>query len=209
MPDHTYLCDMTDLPVPHTDLTPLFQAFDLTPERRGDWWLVEGLYPAIRVQTTGRVLTMDLALNENVRISELYPAEDGLSLFHDGALPLLLSAFWGRHDPGQVTRQVIKRTDGPWQVLTGRYLRQVESGERPPVPWLLFDTIDAFLKDAVLEGDIHWLSLGVAVDDDGACADIRLNGVRQPELEAAICALDWIYDGRDYKLRLAVLMMKV
>ncbi|MFT4076324.1 MAG: DUF6348 family protein [Asticcacaulis sp.] len=200
---------MSDLPVPHIDLTPLFSAFDLIPERRGDWWLVDGLYPALRVQVTGRALTIDLALTEDMQVSETYPAEDGLSLFRDGALSLLLSAFWSRHNPGQVTRQIIRRADGPWQVLTGRYLRQVESGERPPVPYLLFGAIEAFLKDAVLAGDIHWLSIGVSVDEDGAYADARLNGARQPELEATLRALDWLYDDRDYRLRLAVLMMKV
>jgi hypothetical protein len=200
---------MSDFSALRTDLAALFEACGLNPEVRGDWLLVDGLYPAVRVHTTGRILTIDLSLNENLRISEIYPAGDGLSPFHDGALPLLLSAFWGRHNPGQVTRQIIKRADGPWQILTGRYLRQIETGERPPVPWLLFGTIDDFLRDAVLEGDIHWLSLGVAVDNDGAYADIRLNGARQPELEAAICALDWIYDDRDYRLRLAILMMRV
>lgn len=200
---------MSDLPVPYIDLTPLFSAFDLTPERRGDWWLVDGLYPAIRVHATGRVMTIDLALNEDLRISETYAADEGLSLFHDGALPLLLSAFWGRHNSGQVTRQIIKRADGPWQVLTGRYLRQVETGERPPVPWLLFGMIETFLKGTMLAGDLHWLSIDVAVDEDGACADIRLNGGRQPELEAAVHALDWLYDDRDYRLRLAMLMLRV
>ncbi len=199
---------MSDLPVPHINLTPLFSAFDLAPERRGDWWLIDGLYPAIRVQSTGRVMTIDLALSEDMRVSETYAADEGLSLFREGALPLLLSAFWGRHNPGQVTRQIIKRADGPWQVLTGRYLRQVETGERPPVPYLLFGTIEMFLKDQPLQGDIHWLSIGVSVDEDGPYADIRLNGIRQPELETAVRALDWIYDRRDYRLRLAVLMMR-
>ncbi|MCR6658102.1 MAG: DUF6348 family protein [Asticcacaulis sp.] len=200
---------MSDLPVPHIDLTPLFSAFDLTPERRGDWWLIDGLYPAIRVQSTGRAMTIDLALTDELRVSETYAADDGLFLFGEGALPLLLSAFWGRHNPGQVTRQIIKRADGPWQILTGRYLRQVETGERPPLPYLLFGTIETFLKDLPLQGDIHWLSIGVSVDEDGPYADIRHNGNRQPELEAAVCALDWIHDGRDYRLRLAVLMMRV
>lgn len=199
---------MSDLPVPHIDLTPLFSAFDLMPERRGDWWLVDGLYPAIRVQSTGRIITIDLALTEDLRISETYAADEGLSLFREGALPLLLSAFWGRHNPGQVTRQIIKRADGPWQILTGRYLRQVETGERPPVPYLLFGTIETFLKDQPLEGDIHWLSIGVSIDEEGPHADIRLNGIRQPELETAVRALDWIYDSRDYRLRLVVLMMR-
>lgn len=200
---------MTDLPVPHIDLTPLFSAYDLTPERHGEWWLVEGLYPALRVQSTGRSLTIDLALSEGVRVSETYPARDGLDMFLDGALSLLLSAFWGRHNPGQVSRQIIKRADGPWQVLTGRYLRQVETGERPPVPYPLFGTIEAFLKAQPLDGDMHWLSVGVLVDEDGPYADIRLDGQRQPSLETALRALDWHHDGRDYTLRLAVLMIKI
>ena len=78
---------MSDLPVPHIDLTPLFAAQDLTPEQRGNWWLVDGLYPAIRVHADGHILTIDLALTENVRVSETYPVKNGLSLFRDGALP--------------------------------------------------------------------------------------------------------------------------
>jgi hypothetical protein len=199
---------MSDLPVPHLDLTPLFAAFDLTPETRGDWWLVDGLYPAIRADAAGRLLTIHMALTETLHISETYPARDGLSLFHDGALPVLLSAFWGRHNPGQVTRQMIKRADGPWRIFVGRYLRQVESGERPPVPYLLFETIETFLREQPLDGDMHWLSVVISIDEEGSYADIRLNGQRQPELKQRLRALDWIYDGRDYTLRNTVLIAK-
>jgi len=199
---------MSELPVPHIDLTPLFAAQDLTPEQRGNWWLVDGLYPAIHVHADGHVLTIDLALTENVRVSETYPAKNGLSLFRDGALPLLLSAFWGRHNPGQVTRQVIRRADGPWQIFTGPYLRQVETGERPPVPYLLFETIAACLQAYPADGDIHWLSVNVAIDEEGPYADIRLNDQRLPGLETAIRALDWLYDGRDYRLRNAALLIR-
>jgi hypothetical protein len=106
-----------------------------------------------------------------------------------------------------VTRQVIKRADGPWQVFTGPYLRRI-AGERPPVPYLLFETIESFLREQPLEGDVHWLSTGVAVDENGPAADIRLDDVRQSALESQICALDWQYDGRDYALRNAILAMK-
>jgi hypothetical protein len=209
MPNHTYLCDMTDLPVPHTDLTPLFQAFDLTPERRGDWWLVEGLYPAIRAQMEGRLLYVEIALAETQVLTELYPAEGGLEMFRNGVFPVLLSAFWNSHNPGMVTRQIIKRPDGPWQMFTGPHLRQIETGERPPVPYLLFETVEAFLREQPLDGDLHWLSTGIAVYEDGPIADIRLDGLRQPRLEAAVCALDWIYGGRDYNLRNTSLLTRV
>jgi hypothetical protein len=55
---------------------------------------------------------------------------------------------------------------------------------------------------------MHWLSTGIAVDEDGPIADIRLDSVRQPALESLICALDWLYDGRDYTLRNAMLLVK-
>jgi hypothetical protein len=208
MPDHTYLCGMTDMPVPHTDLTPLFQAFDLTPERRGDWWLVEGLYPAIRIWFSGRLLYIEVALSDDHSVTELYPANDGLVAFRDGMFAVLLSAFWNRHNPGMVTRQVIKRPDGPCQLFVGLYLRHVSEGERPPVPYLLFETIEAFVRESPLEGNTHWLSSRVGVDEEGSVADIRLDGARQPALEAAVQALDWRHDGRDYTLRNAVLIVK-
>jgi hypothetical protein len=189
------------------DLTPLFTACDLTPERRGDWWLLDGLYPAVQAEMTG-TFSVNIALTDSVRVSENYPAKDGLCLFRDGVFPLMLSAFWNRHDPGQVTRQIIRRSDGPWQVFVGRYLRQIATGERPPVPYLFFETIESFLRDQPLEGDMHWLSVGVSVDEDGAYSDIRLNGQRQPHLEKQIRALDWIYNHRDYTLRNAVLIVK-
>ena len=200
---------MNKTPNLQTELAALFIAHDLTPEKRSDWWLLDGLYPAIRARKASLALTIDIALTEELRVSETWPAKDGVSLFRDGVFPVLLSAFWQSHNPGQVTRQIIKRDDGPWQVFTGPYLRQIETGERPPVPYLLFDTIEAFLKVAGLEGEIHWLSIGVTVDTDGAYADIRLDGQRQPEPEAAVRALDWIYDGRDYKLRNSVLFLRV
>ena len=196
---------MNDL---QTEFAALFTAHDLMPETRGDWLLVDGLYPAIQSRIAGRLLYVELALSENHSLTELYPAENGLTVFRDGVFPLLLSAFWNRHNPGQVTRQVINRADGPWQVFIGPYLRQIETGERPPVPWLLFETIEAFLREQPLEGDMHWLSIGVAVDEDGPAADIKLDGVRQPALESTICALDWIYDGRGYTLRNAILIIR-
>jgi hypothetical protein len=195
---------MNDL---QAELAALFTAHDLVPEARGDWLLVDGLYPASRVRASGHLLYIELALTESRTLTELYPLDAGLELFRDGVFPVLLSAFWNRHNPGQVTRQVIKRADGPWQVFTGPYLRRI-AGERPPVPYLLFETIESFLREQPLEGDVHWLSTGVAVDEDGPAADIRLDGVRQPALERQICALDWQYDGRDYALRNAILAMK-
>jgi hypothetical protein len=153
------------------------------------------------------LLYIELALTESRTLTELYPLDAGLELFRDGVFPVLLSAFWNRHNPGQVTRQVIKRADGPWQVFTGPYLRRI-AGERPPVPYLLFETIESFLREQPLEGDVHWLSTGVAVDENGPAADIRLDDVRQSALESQICALDWQYDGRDYALRNAILAMK-
>jgi len=161
------------------DLTPLFTACDLTPERRGDWWLLDGLYPAVQAEMTG-TFSVNIALTDSVRVRENY----------------------------QVTRQIIRRSDGPWQVFVGRYLRQIATGERPPVPYLFFETIESFLRDQPLEGDMHWLSVGVSVDEDGAYSDIRLNSQRQPHLEKQIRALDWIYNGRDYTLRNAVLIVK-
>ena len=77
------------------------------------------------------------------------------------------------------------------------------------MPYLLFGTIETFLKDRPLRGELHWLSIGVSVDEDGPYADIRFNGTRQPELEAAVRTLDWTYDGRDYRLRLVVLVIRV
>jgi hypothetical protein len=195
---------MNDL---QAELAALFTAHDLVPEARGDWLLVDGLYPASRVRASGHLLYIELALTESRTLTELYPLDAGLELFRDGVFPVLLSAFWNRHNPGQVTRQVIKRADGPWQVFTGPYLRRI-AGKRPPVPYLLFETIETFLREQPLEGDVHWLSTGVAVDEDGPAADIRLDGVRQPALERQICALDWQYDGRDYALRNAILAMK-
>ncbi|HTM82724.1 DUF6348 family protein [Asticcacaulis sp.] len=198
---------MSDFTPLQADLAALFDAHGLSPEVRGDWLLVDGLYPAIRARIAGRLLYIELALTEDGSLTELYTVDGGLEMFRDGVFPLLLSAFWNRHNPGMVTRQIIKRDDGPWQVFVGLYLRRIE-GERPPVPYLLFETIEVFLREQPLDGDMHWLSTGVTVDEDGPAADIRLDGVRQPALENQICALDWLYDSRDYTLRNAILLVK-
>ena len=198
---------MSDFTPLQADLAALFDANGLSAEVSGDWLLVDGLYPAIRARVAGRLLYIELALTENDSLTELYPADGGLEMFRDGVFPVLLSAFWNRYNPGRVTRQIIKRDDGPWQVFVGLYMRRIE-GERAPVPYLLFETIETFLREQPLDGDMHWLSTGVAVDEDGPIADIKLNGLHQPALESQICALDWIYDGRDYTLRNAMLVMK-
>ena len=208
MPARAYVRFMSDFTALHADLAALFEAQGLAPELHGDWLTVDGFYPAIRVHVAGRLLYVELALTEDKSLIELYMMKDGLAAFRDGVFPVLLSAFWQRHNPGQVTRQLIKRPDGPWQVFVGRYLRQVDEGERPPVPYLLFETVEAFLREQPLDGDMHWLSTGVAVDEDGPAVDIKLDGIRQPALEDQIRALDWIYDGRDYTLRNAVLIIK-
>ena len=208
MSGRSYLEKMSDFTQLQPDLAALFDSHGLRPEVHADWLLVDGLCPAIRAHTAGRLLYVELQLTNGKRVTELYPVKDSLKPFSDGAFPVLLSAFWNHHNPGLVTRQLIKRSDGPWQIFTGLYLRQVDEGERPPVPYLLFETIEAFLRQERLESDMHWLSIGVAVDEDGPSADIKLDGVRQPILEARVRALDWIYDGRDYTLRNAVLIIK-
>ena len=207
MSGRAYVRVMSDFTPLQADLATLFEANGLNAEWRGDWLLADGLYPAIRAHIAGRLLYIELALSEDHSTTEIYPVDGGLEMFRSSVFPLLLSAFWNRHNPGLVTRQVIKRADGPWQVFVGLYLRRIE-GERPPVPYPLFETIEAFLREQPLHGDMHWLSTGVAVDEDGPIADIRLDGLRQPALEDQTSALDWIYDGRDYTLRNAVLVMK-
>ncbi len=208
MPACAYVQFMSDFKALHADLAALFEVHGLAPEIRGDWLLVDGLYPAIRAHMAGRLLYVELALTDGQSLTELYPAKDGLAAFRDGVFPVLLSAFWQRHNSGQVTHQLVKRTDGPGQIFVGRYLREVDKGERPPVPYLLFETVEAFLREQPLDDDMHWLSTGVAVDENGPAVDIKLDGIRQPALEDQIRALDWIYDGRDYTLRNAVLIIK-
>lgn len=207
MSGRAYVRVMSDFTPLQADLAALFDAHGLSAEARGDWLLVDGLYPAVRARIAGRLLYIELALTEDYSLTELYPADGGFEMFREGIFPVLLSAFWNRHNPGRVTRQIIKRADGPWQVFVGLYLRQIE-GERPPVPYLLFETIETFLREQPLDGDMHWLSIGVAVDEDGPAADIRLDGVRQPTLENQTRALDWLYDGRSYTLRNAILVVK-
>ena len=203
-----YLKMMNDFTQLQPDLAALLHNHGLIPEVSGDWLMVDGLCPAIRAHNAGRLLYVELQLTSRRRVTELYPVRNGLRSFRDGVFPVLLSAFWHRHNPGLVTRKLIKRSDGPWQIFTGLYLRHVDEGERPPVPYLLFETIEAFLRQERFESDMHWLSIGVAVDEDGPSADIKLDGARQPILEARVRALDWIYDGRDYTLRNSVLLIK-
>ncbi len=200
---------MSDFSAPYADLAAMFETHGLAPEMRGDWLTIDSLYPAIRAYMSGRLLYVEVALNEKQILTELYPAEGGLDMFRDGVFPVLLSAFWNRHNPGQVTRQIIRRADGPWQVFVGPYLRRIDTGERPPVPYLLFETIDAFLRKQSLARDLHWLSTGIAVDSDGSVADIRLDGVRQPATEKAIERLDWQHDGHDYTLRNVILTIRL
>ncbi|ESQ86306.1 hypothetical protein AEAC466_03660 [Asticcacaulis sp. AC466] len=192
---------MTDFHAMHPELTTLFTDHDLVPETRGNWLLLDDAFPAVRAHATGRLLTVEIALDAHRVITELYPLDAGLDLFRDGSFPVLRSAFWQSHDPNIVLTQVIRRPDGPWRVFTGRYLRHVATEERPPLPYRLFETVQAFLHDRPLSSDLHWLSTGVAVDSDGPAADIRLDGARQPALEAAVSALDWLHDGRDYTVR--------
>ncbi|MDV6330515.1 DUF6348 family protein [Asticcacaulis sp. 201] len=192
---------MTDFHALHPALTALFTAHRLVPETRRDWLLLDDAFPAVRAHVSGRLLTVEIALDTHKVITELYPLDAGLDLFRDGSFPVLRSVFWQGHDPDSVLTQVIRRIDGPWRLFIGRYLRHVASGERPPLPYSLFETVQAFLHDAPLSGDLHWLSTGVAVDADGPAVDIRLDGTRQPALEGAVSALDWVHDGRDYTVR--------
>ena len=207
IPAYDYVTRMNDFAAFHTELKGLFEVHGLIPDEIGHWLMIDGLYPAIQAYITGRLLYIEVALADDQSATEIYPAEGGLAVFGEGVFPVLLSAFWNRHNPGRVTRQVIKRMDGPWQIFAGLYQRQIE-GERPPVPYLLFETIEAFLKEAFLDGNLHWLSTGIAVDEDGSAVNIKLDGERQPALEARIRGLDWIYDGRDYTLRNTILAVK-
>jgi len=206
-PASAYLRIMTGF-LPPSELTTLFNAHGLTATPHRDWWLVDDLYPALRLTASDGMVSAEIALDEERTVSELYPPATGLTLFRDGVFPLLMSVFWQKHDPNTVTHQVIRRADGPWQVFVGRYLREVATGERPPVPYGLFGALEAFLKDAALDRDLHWLSTGVAVDEDGPIVRVRLDGVRQTALEDQLRALDWIYDGRDYSLRNVMLAVR-
>ncbi len=190
------------------DLPALFASRGLKARAFNGWWLVDGLFPALRLRDEDP-LTVDIAFDETRVVRETYDADYGLDAFADGVLPVLLSAYWGGHDPNIVIRSVIKRPDGPWQLLTGRYLRTIEFGERPPVPYGFFGAIEGFLRGHRLHTDTHWLSVLITVTSAGAEAEIRLDGQRQPDLEAAIAALDWVYDGRGYTVRNAVLISRI
>ncbi len=170
--------------------------------------MVENQYPAVRMAALGSVLSIDIRLDETRTLTDLYTRTPGLDLFRDGAFHVLLSAFWQRHDPRFVTQQTLKCANETRRLFVGRYLREVDTGERPPVPYDLFGTVETFLRDLRLTDSYHWLSTVGTVDEDGTFADIRLDGVRQPDLEATINQLDWIYDGRDYRLRNAIAILK-
>ncbi len=103
--------------------------------------------------------------------------------------------------------RIIRRFDGLWRIDTGLYVREI-TGERPPVPYLLFGTIEAFVREHPFSGDLHWLFTSVSVGQGGVTAHIQLDDRRQPVLESQISALDWVYDGRDYRLRNVTLIRR-
>ena len=170
--------------------------------------MVGDQYPAIRLRSLGSFINIEIQLDETRAVSDIYSDVNGPTLFHDGAFHVLLNAFWERQDRRFVTQQTLNRPDGAWRLFVGRYLREIHKGERPPVPYGLFGAVETFLHEQPLTGDYHWLSTKVSVDEDGAVADIRLDGIRRPELEATIGHLDWIHDGRDYSLRNAIAILR-
>lgn len=189
-------------------LADLLRAERLAPQRRGDWLLIDDAFPALRAHLDQGALRVELALYDGRVIRERFAAQDGLMAFSDGPLRVFLSAFWERHNPGLVAREVWKRVDGPWLAITGPYLRQVSSGEAAPVPYRLFGLVRDFVREAALDDDLHWLSMQVSVVEGQAHVAVQFDNVEQPELADALRALDWPRDARTHAMRNFMLLAR-
>ena len=187
------------------DLSGLLRAERLAPQTRGDWVLVDDAFPALRAHADQGRLHVELALYDGRIVRESFPddggPDDGWARFRDGPFRVFLSAFWQRHNPGLVAREVWKRGDGPWLALIGPYLREADAGEAAPVPYPLFGVVQDFVRRQAMEDDLHWLSLHIDVADGEAQVAARFDNAEQPELAEALRALDWPRDGRVHALR--------
>lgn len=192
----------------HDDLTALFADVHLAPDIRGDWVLVDDAFPALRAHSQDGQLHIDIALYDGRMIRETYAASGGMAQFRDGVLPVLLSTFWARHNPGLVAREVWKRPDGPWLALIGPYLREVGNGEKVPVPYALFGLVRNYIHDLRLDDDLHWLSLQVSASDGRSHISARLDNVEQPLLTEILRDLDWPSGGRAHTLRNFMLLAR-
>jgi hypothetical protein len=189
-------------------LADLLRAERLAPQRRGDWLLIDDAFPALRAHVGQDALRVELALYDGRVIRETFAPQAGLAAFSDGPLRVFLSAFWERHNPGLVAREVWKRTDGPWLAITGPYLRESSAGEAAPVPYPLFGRVQDFVREAVLDDDLHWLSMQVSVVEGQAHVAAQLDNIEQPELADAVRALDWPRDARTHVLRNFMLLAR-
>ncbi|MDI7773835.1 DUF6348 family protein [Asticcacaulis sp. EMRT-3] len=190
-------------------LTALLKAEGLAPEVRGSWVVHDDAFPALRARATATQLHVELSLYDGRIIAETYPLSEGLRMFGEGPLRVFLSTFWARHDAGKVVREVWKRDDGPWLALIGPYMREVSSGERLPVPYPLFGALEAFVRQAPLDQDMHWLSLAISMADGRVHAGAQLDNIDQPALAETLRGLVWPDDGRTYALRNFILLARL
>jgi len=197
----SYIRDMSDSSHPDQTLIDLMASYGLKPSSCDTWVSANESYPAFRARASSTLFQVEIRLDEGRSVTENYPQPAGYDMFKDGAFQVYLSSFMGRHNPRFVAIERLHRSDGPWQFLIGLYQREVSQGEPVPVPYEVFLILEDFLKKTSLPCPYHWLSVGVAVDQDGPVAEIRLDGRRQPSLESELCALNWPFDVRDYRLR--------
>ena len=136
-----------------------------------DWVLPDAKLPAIRGSWQARDrsgrLDVQVLVEDGVLIEEAFAGlgtgragfDDALFNFMVNSLHVLLSAFWGESDPGQVLTERWRTKGAEYVAHIGNIGTRASQGIHPHIPTGLFPGLVNLIEAQNLQGDLHWIRL--------------------------------------------------
>lgn len=149
-------------------LEKLFSAHGISYQVSNEWIVPNERLPAIRATWFPRkesgVFEVEVLLEDGRLVNECFSGIgcgeegilNGLESFCINSFHVFLSAFWGLHEPEQVTIEEWKINDKLYKAYIGNFGTRTSSGLAPQMPDHLFSSIEQTILGEILDHDIAW-----------------------------------------------------
>lgn len=151
-------------------LKKLLVAHNIELVEEGEWLVPFSTLPAIRAtwfpntSEHSGLLQVDVYIDENIILNECFAGlgtdtaglKDAIGNFSVNSLHVMLSAFWGKHDPEQVEKETWCVDNNEYTVYIGSFGNRGANGEHPGIPDDTFEKIEVEIKNTGLKNKYNW-----------------------------------------------------
>ncbi len=204
-------------------LKELLIAHEVEFIEENEWLVPFSKLPAIRAtwlpnasQSSG-LLQIDVFIEENILIEECFAGlgtdaeglKDAFNNFSVNSLHVLLSAFWGKHDPQQVDKEIWHINGSDHTVYIGPFGNRGANSEHPGVPDQAFGIIENNIKNSNIKNQYNWFrTFFCNIGDSEKIYEALHNNEKWLNGENALKSLDWPVSNDYYSTRNFIIAIK-